>query len=78
MAKLSKADERKLSAAYHITSICREDLLNDVVGFSKSKVLKITDQQMEVIAAKMEREYVEQLFWDSLRTIAEDVIKEEK
>jgi len=57
--------------------VCRIDLMNEEVGFSKARALKITDAQMKRIASKMADDCCNQLFWGSLRIIAEHVEEEE-
>jgi hypothetical protein len=50
---------------FDVTSVHRDDL--EWVGLNASDV---TDGQMEAIAMKMADNYCEQMFWDSLLTIA--------
>lgn len=52
---------------FNITSICRDDL--EGVGFNTSKV---SDDTMTKLASKMADDYCEQLFWDSMKIIAQD------
>lgn len=77
---MSKTDEDNsglMKTEYPITSVCREDLLNPWVGFSKKKALKVSDEQMRRIAGKLADDYCNQLFWSSLKIIAENIVNEE-
>lgn len=51
---------------FGITSVSRDDL--ESVGFDADK---IADEQMERLADKMSDDYCEQLFWESMETIAD-------
>lgn len=51
---------------FPITSVSREDL--EEIGFDTSNV---DDSTMEYLAKKMADDYLEQLYWISLRIIAE-------
>lgn len=66
-----------MNVAFPITSLCREDLINPLVGFTKEKAGKVSDEQMRRIASKLADDYCEQLFWSSLKIIAGIFIKEE-
>ena len=59
----------EMSKEFEITSVTREDL--ESRGFDATN---ITDAQMEELARKMCDDYLEQMFWISLDTIAEDII----
>ena len=59
----------EMSKEFEITSVTREDL--ESRGFDTTN---ITDAQMEELARKMCDDYLEQMFWISLDTIAEDII----
>ena len=59
----------EMSKEFEITSVTREDL--ESRGFDTTH---ITDAQMEELARKMCDDYLEQMFWISLDTIAEDII----
>ena len=52
---------------FHITSVSRDDL--EALGFDTSRV---SDDTMEHLASKLADDYCEQLFWISLRVLAED------
>lgn len=54
---------------FPITAVSRDDLASR--GFSASTM---TDEQMDRLARMMSDDYCEQLFWDSMEIIAEDVI----
>ena len=51
---------------FPITSVSRDDL--EEIGFDTSNV---TDSKMEYLAKKMADDYLEQMYWISLRIIAE-------
>ena len=53
--------------SFPITSVSREDL--EALGFDASDV---SDDTMERLASKLADDYCEQLFWISLRVLAED------
>ena len=42
--------------------------------FSKSKVMKLSDTDMEKIASKLCDDYCDQLYWSSLEIIADNII----
>ena len=65
--KQSKASKNK--AYFNISSVHRDDLKQ--VGIDGSKV---DDDQMEELARKLEDDYCEQLFWPSLRVIADEIM----
>lgn len=54
---------------FPITSVCRDDL--EPYGFD---IEKISDDDMRELADRMEDDYCEQLFRDSMNIIAEDVL----
>ena len=56
---------------FAITHLHRNDL--ELLGFDGSAV---TDAQMERICSKMANDYVEQMYWESLRHFAEDVLEQ--
>lgn len=51
---------------FQVTSISRADL--DALGYNTED---ITDKQMERLARKMAEDYIEQLYWTSMDTLAE-------
>ena len=59
----------EMNKGFNITSVSREDL--ESRGFDTTN---ITDAQMEELAQRMCNDYLEQMFWISLDTIAEDII----
>jgi hypothetical protein len=61
----------RLNKDFPITSVCRMDLLNKEVGFTAKQALDITDAQMKKIASKLADDYCNQLFWSSLKIVAE-------
>ena len=81
------------SKPYKVTSVCKDDLLSyyynlDLHRHSSEddkalqKVLDVidslTDEQMIRLASKMEDDYVNQMFWQSMSDIFEDLYLEEK
>jgi len=64
---------------FRITSVCRDDVIQALaLGMRKAKAEKIarslTDEEMDWIARKLADDYCNQLFWDSLRIMAETVV----
>jgi hypothetical protein len=55
-----------MKESFVISEVSREDL--EEVGFDTSKV---SDETMEKLARKLGDDYCEQLFWTSLKIIAE-------
>ncbi len=70
-------EERLMDASFVITSVSREDLIREEIGFTREQALAVTDEQMRKIASKLADDYVNQLFWSSLKVIAESVTSEE-
>ena len=58
---------------FKITNIHREDLAN-IIG---EKAYKFSDADMELLASKMADDYLNQLYWESMETIAEFLIKDD-
>jgi len=54
-----------------ITRLSRDDVRH-VLHYNAH----LTDQEMERIASKMADDYLDQLYWDSLKIIAETVISQ--
>ena len=52
---------------FEIASVCRADL--EDLGYDTSK---ITDETMERLASKLGDDYCDQLFWTSLRVLADN------
>jgi len=61
--------------AFDITSVCKADLEDH---FSKEDIDLLDDAHMAKLASKMADDYLEQLFWISLKIIAEDIINQIK
>lgn len=63
---------------FQITSVCKEDILH---AFKESELLdkvkqcldRMDESEMRELASKMADAYCEQLFWESLRIIFEDI-----
>lgn len=64
--KTMKKNENEKKVYFPITSVSRDDL--DALGFDTKDV---SDSTMEHLAKKMADDYMEQLYWTSLRIIAE-------
>jgi len=61
---------------FSITSICKADILDafkeyDNFDIVKKRVEELDDADMKHLASKMADDYLEQLYWDSLRIIFE-------
>jgi len=66
----------KLDQRFEITSLTRMDLTNELVGFSRDRAISVTDEQMCEIGNKMSVTYVQELYFQSLRYIAQMVVDE--
>jgi len=69
-----------LSEPFEVTSVCREDLLQleNMDGnpkFTKKQLMEISDDDMKKIARQLGDDYIGQLFWSSLDTIADQVLE---
>ena len=72
-----------LAKPFNITSVSKLDIIslivNDAkVNFKLSDVKKLTESDMSSIASKLSDDYVEQLFWGSLKIIVEHHIENKK
>jgi hypothetical protein len=63
-------ETRDLYKEFVITSVTREDL--ECNGFDTTD---ITDEQMKELAKRMCSDYLEQMYWLSMRIIAEDIME---
>ncbi len=59
---------------YHISSLCRDDILEAFKGHEREKEVKkelkkLTDVNLEYLAKKMSDDYCNQLYWNSLKYI---------
>jgi len=73
--------------AFEIASVCKDDILsiekqdkegNIIPAFKKSNVKRLTESDMKKIASKLADDYCDQLFWNSLEIIAEQIINNKK
>lgn len=64
---------KKNSKPFVITTLCRDDIAN-ALNLTIEQAAMIDDGYMENIAAKMADDYCEQLFWGSLKIIAENTL----
>jgi hypothetical protein len=76
MTKKKESNPNPMDMPFPITSVCREDLINPQVGFTKKQAQSVSDEQMQRIAGKMADDYCNQLFWTSLEIIAGIVLNE--
>lgn len=58
---------------FEVSSVSREDVA-EVLG--KDKANSLTDSQMERLASKMNDDYCNQLYWNSMKIIATDLFLE--
>ena len=58
-----------ITGDFPITSVCREDL--ESKGYNTKK---ISNSDMERLASKMEDDYCDQLFWESMNVIAGEAL----
>lgn len=63
-------------AFFEITALSREDIKGEL-NLTDEQAERISDDIMREIASKMASDYCEQLFWSSLRIIAEAVFENE-
>lgn len=56
-------------------SVCRQDLIHPQVGMSQYNALRITDAEIQRIASKMADTFREDLFWASLKTIVDGILR---
>ncbi len=66
-----------MSKLYPITSVCKEDIIQAFASSGKlervkQRITEMDDAEMRHLASKMANDYLEQLYWDSLRIIFED------
>lgn len=62
---------------YKIASVAKSDIIAAFEGDDdfykiKARLKKMTDKEMRVLANKMSDDYLNQLFWDSLRVSFKD------
>ena len=58
---------------FEINSICREDLLDK---YSQEEIDNIDDDDMNIIACKMGLAYIENGFWEDMKEITDNILKE--
>ena len=64
-----KEKEELLNKMFPITALCRTDLIE--AGYRKRDVLKLTDDQMDMVASKLANGMMDD-FWIVLKYIAEE------
>ena len=62
---------------FPITALCRDDVAR-ALNLTAEQAAMIDDDYMKIIAAKMADDYCEQLFWGSLKIIAENILGNSK
>jgi len=72
-----------LAKPFNITSVCKLDIISLIQDdckkdFTLTDIKKLTKVDMEHIARKMSNDYLEQLFWSSLKAITEYYITNKK
>ena len=67
-------EQRNEEKFYPITRLCKQDLRNEYKGDEKAlkKIEELDDEDMKRLAEKMADDYLEQLYWSSLKTIFEE------
>ena len=64
-----------MSAAFTVTSICREDLIHPIIGFTISEARDVSDSEMKEIASKLGNYSGNQILKSSIKMVAEDILK---
>lgn len=83
----NNANADKMSKGFHITSVCRNDILqmieDHIDDFDEVKMLmlqrevkNITDREMRVIASNMSDDFCDCCFWDNLEYRFLNIVKE--
>ena len=72
-----------MTKMYPITSVCKEDIIQAFASSGKlervkQRITEMDDTEMRHLASKMANDYLEQLYWDSLRIIFEDRFLEQR
>ena len=78
--KIIKTPNKKEEKFYPITRLCKQDLRNEFKGNEKAlkKIEELDDADMKMLASKMADDYLEQLYWWSMRTIFEELFLKEE
>ena len=69
-----------MEKSFQITSVCKKDIVHafhnsEILEAIKKKVAELDDSDMKKLASKMADDYCDQLFWNSLRIICEELFK---
>lgn len=59
---------------FPITSVSRDDLKTVYPKSDHEKIDNLSDEEMAWLARKMAEDYCNQLFWDSLKIISQELI----
>jgi hypothetical protein len=61
--------------AFNIASVTKDDLVNDLsLGFTKEEIDSLDSDDMKMIASELGDDYVEQLYWSSLKIITRRIL----
>jgi len=60
---------------FEIISVCKDDLRHFM---AEEDVDLLTSDDIKIIANKLADDYCEQLFWDSLKIISENILEQKK
>lgn len=73
-------DVRLKPEFFHITSVCKDDLIEVFKGNKKalSRIQAMNEADMSYLSEKLASDYCEQLYWSSLKIIFEDRFMEVK
>jgi len=62
---------------YKVTSTCKDDM-KLMLKKRKREINRLTPNEMRNIAERLAEDYCEQLYWESLTSIVEDVLDSKK
>ena len=71
MTKKEEQIHKKLNKPFHISSICRLDLVND--ERTEKQVLRMSDYEMDYLARKM-GDVMQECYWDALEVVLDDIL----
>jgi hypothetical protein len=69
-----KKEVNTMNELFAVTSISREDLLHPIIGLTVSEASMVSDEQMEMIAAKLAGIHSNQILKNSIKLVAEVVL----
>lgn len=70
---LKRVGKRSPDKFYKITSLAKDDIIEVLPG-RKAEIMRLSDMDMRYLARKLAEDYTEQLYWQSLKEMAEDYL----